>query len=304
MAKEFLSICIPTRNRSHLLADLLTSIANEIFRTNVGPDLVKVYVSDNASTDATRETTLRIMGTLPHLIYSCNEINIGGDRNILACYQKSCGSYRWIIGDDEILTQGALKHIVEVLQKHKPSWFINNGGDPEYGKGLGAPKFFVNVKDFIHDCVLSAPEALMVAGTISANIFKEECFDIELALREVSGSIYSQYFALLHGLKLQGGSVFYTNVHTLIFREQRPVPSGGKLPPDSDGNWEKCMSWLKTEFDLPELDTRLQSKLVSRALFNSATKHPFKTLWNHRAFLLIPAAYPRMIRRIYWCFRN
>jgi len=303
MTKEFLSICIPTYNRPHLLRDLLNSIASEITAGGFTPDDVKVYLSDNASTDNTRAVIHEILGSFPHLVYTPNPTNIGGDRNILACYHKSHGHYRWIIGDDEILPAGALAHIIHVLRTEHPAWFINNGGEPRSNKAFNPPRTFSSAKEFMHITAQVFPESLMQAGFISGNIFREDCFDLHFGLQAVEESNYSQFFALLRGLSRQGGTVYFTSQQTLIVRPERPAPAG-RLPFDSDINWQKCMTWVRTEFDLPDLDVNLHSKLVSRGIFKELIRHPFHTFSQHRAFFLIPGAYPRMLKRLYWLFRS
>jgi len=304
MTKEFLSICIPTYNRHYLLRDLLTSLAKEITLNQFTIEDVKIYVSDNASTDATKAVVFEILGNYPHLIYCPNATNIGGDRNILACYEKSQGHYRWIIGDDEIIPMGALQHILVCLRREKPAWFINNGGVIRYNEIFRLPRVFPNIQDFIFVAAKELPEALMLPGFISGNIFREDCFDIELGLQIVNESIYSQFFALLQGLKRQGGSVFFTEKQTIIIRPERPAPSGGILPMDSDGNWRKCMVWVKEEFGVAELDINQNSKLVSQSIFKELVRHPVKTFLKYRSFFFIPNAYPRMLRRLYWLLRS
>lgn len=303
MDKEFLSICIPTRNRSHLLKDLLTSIASEIKAGALTTADIRVYVSDNVSTDATRDVVFQTMGDLPHLMYSVNETNIGADRNIIACYRKSCGHYRWLIGDDEILAPGTLKHLFHILRTVQPAWFLHNSNQG-FGKNLELPKTFDSIRDYIIGVSPQAPELIMMAGAISVNVFREDCYDVTVAEREVGRNNYSQYFALMHGLHKQGGPVYLTDIHTVIVRDTRPPPSDREWTGNSDRNWELCLTWLKKEFDLPDLDVNLQSKLVSREIFKLMLRHPIDTLWRHRALLTLPAAYPRLARRLYWLLRR
>ena len=305
MMKEFLSICIPTYNRAHLLQDLLDTLVREITTNEFTPDDVKVYVSDNASTDNTRELVTGLMNALPHLVYSPNPTNIGAGRNILGCHQKSNGHYRWIIGDDETLPVGALAPIIQSLRAHKPSWFINNFGDPRYTAAFNPPKTFASAGEFLHAAASSLPEALLLPGFISANIFREDCFDVELGMQHVDTGIYPQFFALLQGLHRQGGSVYFIGTQTLMVRPQRPTPSGKQLPTSSsDDSWSECMAWVKATFSMPKLDIHQHSKLVSRGILTDLLCHPIKTFLNYRVFFLMPKAYPKMLRRLYWLLRS
>lgn len=297
MANEFLSICVPTRNRSHLLKDLLTSIGKEVTASLLPPEAIRIYVSDNASTDETGEMSRKFLGHLPHFTYWRNESNLGAIRNVIACATKASGRYQWIIGDDETVRPGALNYILDYLKRRSPSWFINSAGD-SYGSNLRLPREFVDVREFVRVAAKEDPGTLITAGTISLNIFKAECFEAEIAEARADKSTYAHFFGLMSGLKREGGLVFMTNHPTITVRAVRPRPADGEMPPDSDKNWAECMSWLKAEFDLPELDVHILSKLVSQSMIDDLKKDPLRTIRNHAALLMMPSAYPRIFKRL------
>jgi glycosyltransferase involved in cell wall biosynthesis len=298
MPNELLSIAIPTRNRSHLLRDLLKSIASELSASLLTPQDVRIYVSDNASTDDTRAVAQEILGKFEHFTYWCNETNIGGVANILRCASRPPGQYKWIIGDDEFVAAGALSYLVAQLRQRQPGWFIHSDG--RFAPALQPPRTFTNVGDFVRTAAAKDPMLLITAGTISLNTFRGDCFDHALAQSLEKTSSYPQFFALMNGVRQTGAPVFITERATVLFREQRPAPSGGELPLDSDSNWRHCIEWLKTTFDLPHLDPQILSRAVSRDLLRQMLRHPLKTLRNHAAFLLIPGAYPRILKRIWF----
>jgi glycosyltransferase involved in cell wall biosynthesis len=302
MTDEFLSICIPTRNRSHLLRDLLASLAAEFQTSKLTPEDVRVYVSDNASTDATKAVAHEILGTFPHFVYSCNEKNIGGVPNILICAAKGRGTYRWLIGDDEWLPPGTLSYLLSHLREHRPGWFIHAESPGAFPR-LKPPRTFANVSEFVRVAADVDPGILLVAGGISFCTFREDCFDHALARSLEQTSSYPQFFGLLNGLRQTGASVFLTDRQTVIVRERRPAPSGGELPLDSDSNWFRCLQWVKQTFDLPHLDPEYQSRLVSRQLMQQLRRHPWKTLRNHAAFLRVPGAYPRILKRLWYAIK-
>ena len=301
MAEEFLSICIPSRNRSHLLRDLLASIASEIKTSGFTPEAVKVYLSDNASTDATRTVALEIMGSLPHFVYSCNETNIGGNANIFLCANTGVGRYRWVLGDDETLTPGSLAYLLTHLRAHEPGWFIHSTDKPL--KRLQPPRTFSNANEFLRAAAECEPEALMAAGGISFCTFRTDCYDYALAKSLQGKCSYPQLFALLNGLRLSGASVFLTDRATVTVREQRPAPVDPGSAIDSDNEWKQCLAWIKENFDMPELDPETHSRLVSRNLIRQLFRHPITTIRNYAAFLLIPEYYPRMVKRLWYAIK-
>lgn len=108
-----LTIAIPTYNRASDLDTALAHIAGQI-----GPvaDQVEVLVSDNCSTDATAKVVeARIAGGM-RITYLRNQVNIGPDNNFVQCYTEAKGKYVWLLGDDDIILDGAIARILYILK--------------------------------------------------------------------------------------------------------------------------------------------------------------------------------------------
>jgi glycosyltransferase involved in cell wall biosynthesis len=96
-----LSIAIPTFNGSAYILDTLDSIQNQLDDCK---SKIEIVISDNASNDGTdiliknyqRNSTVKI-------VYSKNSENLGFDKNVDFCIQKSSGKYVWLLGDDDLL---------------------------------------------------------------------------------------------------------------------------------------------------------------------------------------------------------
>jgi len=302
MPDEFLSICIPTRNRSHLLRDLLVSLAAELQRGDLTPEDVRILVSDNASTDATKVVAHEVLGSFPHFSYSCNPTNIGGNQNILLCASKGRGSYRWIIGDDEILTTGTLPYLLSVLREKDPGWFIHSEGTCT--AKLKPPRLFASVHDFVRSACTNDPPALILAGGISFCTFRVDCYDHALAKAQLEqASSYPQFFALLEGLRRTGAPVFATERRTILVREQRPAPVDGELPLDSDRNWRRCMEWVNETFQVT-LDPDVLSRHASQGWLRQMFRNPWRTFRNNGALFLIPGTYPRIVKRLWYAIKH
>lgn len=112
-----LSICIPTYNRKRNLSELLDVLAELI-----GEDNVEVIVSDNASTDGTKEymEDLEQKGRFKNLRYHRNDENMGPDNNFLMCYKLAKGNYVWLLGDDDMIMGNIISIIIEVTKKYSP----------------------------------------------------------------------------------------------------------------------------------------------------------------------------------------
>lgn len=112
VVSPLLTIAIPTWNRVAFLALNLERLSQE-GRNYWG--MVEVLVSDNASSDGTpRVVADAIAGGMP-IRYIRNAENIGSDANIAQCFNLAQGKFVLILGDDDLLVDGALPFLLERL---------------------------------------------------------------------------------------------------------------------------------------------------------------------------------------------
>ena len=109
-----LSICIPTYNRAHHLADCLHSIA--LNHPERYPDF-QVCVSDNCSTDDTVSVIEQALQQF-NFKYNRNEKNLGRVRNYLRVVEMAEGEFVWFLGDDDLLLPDALDRLFRVFACH------------------------------------------------------------------------------------------------------------------------------------------------------------------------------------------
>ncbi|RZK39534.1 MAG: glycosyltransferase family 2 protein [Hymenobacter sp.] len=132
----FLSISIPTYNRAELLDQCLARLANELRDSK---QLVELIISNNASTDATREVAQRFKEYFSRFRYVENETNIGADGNIAQAFRLAAGQYVWVFSDDDSLLPGYLATLLEILAAQQPgvlhltSVWHNGLTVPDYG---------------------------------------------------------------------------------------------------------------------------------------------------------------------------
>ena len=114
-SSPLLSICIPTFNRATLLDVCLASIMPQA--AALAP-AVECIVSDNASSDATQEILAKYQVQFPFLRVSRNASNIGIIGNITkVAAELATGEFAWLIGDDDIITVGAVERLIQRLQQ-------------------------------------------------------------------------------------------------------------------------------------------------------------------------------------------
>lgn len=117
MNQPLLTIAIPTYNRARYLELCLTRIHEELVSLPLYMrNLVKVYVSNNASTDDTNIVTSNFeLKEDNSAEFVSNKENIGAERNVVQCYESSTTPYVWILGDDDVILPGGLKKVLDVL---------------------------------------------------------------------------------------------------------------------------------------------------------------------------------------------
>ena len=113
--QKLLSICIPTYNRDWCLKDLINVLKEQI--TGGLEKYVEVIFSDNCSVDNTRKLILEYAKENSYVKYYKNEENIGFGRNYLKSASYSSGVFTWVLGDDDLPADGAVKELIDVIQK-------------------------------------------------------------------------------------------------------------------------------------------------------------------------------------------
>ncbi len=118
-----LSICIPTWNRADILNITLGSLINQLKGYE---DQVELIVSDNNSEDNTEEIVKNYLKDFP-LIYHRMKENIGGTGNFdFLINYLSTGEYSILIGNDDLVLDGAIPKILELISDSKYDYYYMN----------------------------------------------------------------------------------------------------------------------------------------------------------------------------------
>lgn len=119
----FLSVLIPTYNRSSFLKQCLSSI-QESFKEVLNENLpIEIIVLNNGSTDNTNEV-LQQFEDIIHLkiLYEKDNIDFLG---FLKCISHARGKYCWLLGDDDFLIDG-VKDLLLFLKEADPDILLLN----------------------------------------------------------------------------------------------------------------------------------------------------------------------------------
>lgn len=112
-ANPLLSIVIPTYNRADFLDYCL-----EVHIPLVKAHNIQIFISDNASTDATKEIVQKRMEEYPLISYHCNEINIGGDENFERALKYPETEYVWLLGDTYQIPLEGIDYVLDLISKN------------------------------------------------------------------------------------------------------------------------------------------------------------------------------------------
>ena len=112
-----LTVGVPTYNRGRLLRVALDSVLSQMDDRIRGQ--VEVLISDNASTDLTREVVNEYIARYPDVVtYHYNSHNLGYSRNVDAVICQARGTFVLILSDDDGLESNALATLWDILGQH------------------------------------------------------------------------------------------------------------------------------------------------------------------------------------------
>lgn len=108
---SYLTLAIPTYNRSNYLEKMLSSLSY----SEDNREHLEILVIDNCSTDSTSEVIDKFR-TEHSINYIKNDFNIGPDENFKKCITLAKSKYVWIFGDDDLLFDNSLDNILEIIR--------------------------------------------------------------------------------------------------------------------------------------------------------------------------------------------
>ncbi|MBI4219532.1 MAG: glycosyltransferase family 2 protein [Chloroflexi bacterium] len=115
------SVCIPTFNHVHLLADAIESVLRQDYTD------FELVVSDNASSDGTPQRVGRYQD--PRIRYVRSERNLGFVANLQRCLTLACGQFVLFVCDDDVIRPDLLAQQVAFFQQQPQAVFVHTGHD-------------------------------------------------------------------------------------------------------------------------------------------------------------------------------
>lgn len=119
--RPYFSVCVPAYNRSALLPHLLDSVFKQ------DENDFEVIICENFSKE--RNQIKEIVSQYSHqhpnkIKYFENKTNLGYDGNFRELIEKSSGKYCFFLGNDDLMAEGALKHVRKLTEQNSNIGFV------------------------------------------------------------------------------------------------------------------------------------------------------------------------------------
>lgn len=199
MNELLLTIAIPTYNRCTYLKDNLDVLLPQCTKFE---GIVKIVVSDNASSDGTQELLSSYINMYSKLVhYNRNETNIGLQGNFEKAVDLSVSKYVFLMGDDDILSPNFIDIIMPYINSRQEYGIIHWGrliGDADCNNNKLHNPYFKelvpqqNVGDFIKTTLSST-------NFLSSCLFNKKCWILGDASEDKNKPGYGQFARLLYG---------------------------------------------------------------------------------------------------------
>ena len=116
-----LAVSIPTFKRPELLERCLEALAKQCITRGV-----EIYVFDDSCSDINRKVYEKLVPIYPNIQVNINARNFGIDKNIDQCITVPQSSYVWVIGEDDLVENGAIDLILERIESIHPEYMFVN----------------------------------------------------------------------------------------------------------------------------------------------------------------------------------
>ncbi len=162
---KIVSICIPTHNRFNLLKSLVNTLIREMKGIE---NKVEICISDNASDDGTETYIKHLKKKYKFIKFKRNKKNLGYDRNVRSAWMMTSSKYGWLMSDDDFVLPGAVRRIVNLLEKYNPDYVFPEYTDSNGQKMIGWEGNLVNSasKKFKQEMIRHLYSAVVFLGHI------------------------------------------------------------------------------------------------------------------------------------------
>jgi glycosyltransferase involved in cell wall biosynthesis len=254
-----ISFAIPTYKRPVLLYQTVQSIIREI------EDLqFDITITDDSVDETNNEVVEKLCKEYKYIKYYKNEQNLGIDANILKSIDLSESEYVWIIGEDDQFAPGALKTILNILDKNTPAFLCTNYSYVNNDFTYKLKEHVINKKE---DAILSASEFLekysWAIGFIGACIINKKRWNT-VEKETYIGTYFAHVGTIFESIR--DGEVYYCSKPLVYNRaEDTSTFTWSDKAFDVFYGWEKMLKMLTSFYTEEILNNTIEN---SKILFN------------------------------------
>lgn len=275
-----LTICIPTYNRAEALDSCLSSICAQFVFDNIN---IIVVISDNASTDNTKEIAYKWISKFRFIKYYQNDNNIGGIKNFWLATSMVKTEFFWLMGDDAFLMPGSIKKALEILHSNRDTNLLLMSGSNLISDQTKFVKSQLDQKSQIFKTdngkLFLCSFWLQTLGCISYLIVRTSLWKSTGYNLQPSFFIYPQIRSLIELTAHPGQSIFFNRLCVVNTRAS-----------DSHNSWYRDKACLSIAIEFPWLqDYAMQKGLVIK-IENGLHKKFF--LWKMKGVIKTTLTYP------------
>jgi glycosyltransferase involved in cell wall biosynthesis len=114
-----ITIAIPTFDRPRQLRRCVQLLSQQTERR------FSLLILDNASPLPVEEVLHDLLPAFPQVRIIRNRLNVGGDVNIMRCFEFCETEYIWVLGDDDEPVESAIATVLATLQRYPNALFLN-----------------------------------------------------------------------------------------------------------------------------------------------------------------------------------
>ena len=200
-----ISVCIPAYNRSAVLGELLDSIFFQDY------EFFDVVICEDMSPEREeiRAIVFRYQAKYPGRIeYVENPNNLGYDQNLRQLLSTARGDYTLFMGNDDLMSPGAIAHVADVLARHSDAAVYLRS----YAAFEGEPENVVQVFRYFEHETYFPPGARSIATVYRRSVvIPGMTFHRETALKyttdKFDGTLLYQLY-LVAEILIEKGAVF------------------------------------------------------------------------------------------------
>ncbi len=162
-----LSIVIPTWNRLVFLKKNISRIIQEI--ETLEDKEIEIFISDNNSSDGTKEYLKKLINQYEFINVNFFNENMGANHNFYAVIKGASGDYVWLLGDDDMIVEGAINKIIQDINLYQSSVMLGGTIDDIQLKRIYLDNIVKH--ELVGEEVLKKFNAIELAGKMSVLIF-------------------------------------------------------------------------------------------------------------------------------------